>query len=142
MKKLFTLVATALTLGLASLTLAGSAVAQSSAPASAPATESAATPATTPAPAGDASAPAATGPTAMAPAPASASPASAASAAAAPVPNKGDVSWMLVATVLVIMMTLPGLALFYGGLVRSKNILSVLMQVFVTFSLISVLWFV
>ena len=78
----------------------------------------------------------------MAPAPASASPASAASAAAAPVPNKGDVSWMLVATVLVIMMTLPGLALFYGGLVRSKNILSVLMQVFVTFSLISVLWFV
>ena len=79
----------------------------------------------------------------MAPAPAAAAaPASAASAAAAPVPNKGDVSWMLVATVLVIMMTLPGLALFYGGLVRSKNILSVLMQVFVTFSLISVLWFV
>ncbi len=61
-------------------------------------------------------------------------------AAAAPVPNKGDVAWMLVATLLVIMMTVPGLALFYGGLVRSKNILSVLMQVMVTFSLIVVLW--
>jgi ammonium transporter, Amt family len=66
--------------------------------------------------------------------------ASAAPAAAAPVPNKGDVSWMLVSTLLVIMMAIPGLALFYGGLVRSKNILSVLMQVFVTFSLIVVLW--
>ena len=54
--------------------------------------------------------------------------------------NKGDVSWMLVSTLLVIMMTVPGLALFYGGLVRSKNILSVLMQVMVTFSLIVVLW--
>ncbi len=61
--------------------------------------------------------------------------------AAAPVPNKGDTSWMMVATVLVIMMSIPGLALFYGGLVRSKNMLSVLMQVFVTFSLIIVLWF-
>ena len=49
---------------------------------------------------------------------------------------------MLVSTVLVIMMSIPGLALFYGGLVRSKNMLSVLMQVFVTFSLITVLWFV
>jgi Amt family ammonium transporter len=58
-----------------------------------------------------------------------------------PVPNKGDVTaWMLVSTLLVIMMTVPGLALFYGGLVRSKNMLSVLMQVFVTFSLIVVLW--
>jgi Amt family ammonium transporter len=64
----------------------------------------------------------------------------AAPAAAAPVPNKGDVSWMLVSTLLVIMMAIPGLALFYGGLVRSKNMLSVLMQVFVTFSLITVLW--
>ena len=62
--------------------------------------------------------------------------------AAAPVPNKGDTSWMMVATLLVIMMSIPGLALFYGGLVRSKNMLSVLMQVFVTFSLIVVLWFV
>ena len=64
----------------------------------------------------------------------------ASAAASAPVPNKGDVSWMLVSTVLVIMMSIPGLALFYGGLVRSKNMLSVLMQVFVTFSLIVVLW--
>ncbi len=69
-----------------------------------------------------------------------AAPASAAASAAALVPNKGDVSWMLVSTLLVIMMAIPGLALFYGGLVRSKNILSVLMQVFVTFSLIIVLW--
>ena len=61
-------------------------------------------------------------------------------AAAAPVPNKGDVAWMIVATLLVIMMTVPGLALFYGGLVRSKNMLSVLMQVMVTFSMIVVLW--
>ena len=63
-------------------------------------------------------------------------------AAPAPVPNKGDTAWMMVATLLVIMMTVPGLALFYGGLVRSKNMLSVLMQVMVTFSLIVVLWFI
>ena len=62
-----------------------------------------------------------------------ASAAEAASAAAStPVANKGDVAWMLVATALVIMMSIPGLALFYGGLVRSKNMLSVLMQVFVS----------
>ena len=67
-------------------------------------------------------------------------PAAAASAAPAPVANKGDVAWMIVATALVIMMSIPGLALFYGGLVRSKNMLSVLMQVFVTFSMIVVLW--
>jgi ammonium transporter, Amt family len=54
--------------------------------------------------------------------------------------NKGDTAWMLAATALVVFMTVPGLALFYGGLVRSKNILSVLMQVFVTFSLIAILW--
>ena len=64
----------------------------------------------------------------------------AAPAAAAPVANKGDVAWMIVATLLVIMMAVPGLALFYGGLVRSKNMLSVLMQVTVTFSMIVVLW--
>src|SRR5436190_3940031 len=64
----------------------------------------------------------------------------AAGAASAPVPNKGDVAWMLVSTALVIMMSIPALALFYGGLVRSKNMLSVLMQVFVTFSMIVVLW--
>ncbi len=53
----------------------------------------------------------------------------AAAAAPTPVPDKGDTTWMLVSTVLVIMMTIPGLALFYGGLVRAKNMLSVLMQV-------------
>jgi Amt family ammonium transporter len=63
-----------------------------------------------------------------------------AAAAPAPVPNKGDVSWMLVSTALVIMMSVPALALFYGGMVRSKNALSVLMQVFVVFSLVTVLW--
>ena len=79
---------------------------------------------------------------ASAAAPTAAPASEAASAAAAPVANKGDVAWMIVATLLVIMMTVPGLALFYGGLVRSKNMLSVLMQVMVTFSLIVVLWFV
>ena len=63
-------------------------------------------------------------------------------ASAAPVPNKGDTAWMMLSTLLVIMMTVPGLALFYGGLVRSKNMLSVLMQVMVTFSMIVVLWFI
>jgi Amt family ammonium transporter len=77
------------------------------------------------------------------PAAAASAPAEAASAAAAlPVPNKGDTAWMTVATALVILMTIPGLALFYGGLVRSKNMLSVLMQVFMVFSLITVLWIV
>jgi len=56
--------------------------------------------------------------------------------------NKGDTAWMLIATILVILMTIPGLALFYGGLVRSKNMLSVLMQVFICFCMISVLWFI
>jgi Amt family ammonium transporter len=79
---------------------------------------------------------------ASAPADAASAAAPAASAAPAPVANKGDVGWMLVSTLLVIMMTVPGLALFYGGLVRSKNMLSVLMQVMVTFSMIVVLWMV
>ena len=74
---------------------------------------------------------------AAAPAAAVAAPAE---AAPAPVPNKGDTAWMTVATVLVILMTIPGLALFYGGLVRSKNMLSVLMQVFMIFAVILVLW--
>src|SRR3989338_4610078 len=65
-----------------------------------------------------------------------------AASAAAPVPNKGDTAWMLVATILVILMSLPGLALFYGGLVRVKNMLSVLAQVFAIFCLISILWVV
>jgi ammonium transporter, Amt family len=63
-----------------------------------------------------------------------------AAAASTPVANKGDTAWMIVATAFVIMMSIPGLALFYGGLVRSKNMLSVLMQVMVTFSMIVVLW--
>ena len=54
--------------------------------------------------------------------------------------NKGDTAWMFVATLLVVMMVIPGLALFYGGLVRAKNMLSVLMQVMMVFSLIIVLW--
>ncbi len=69
-----------------------------------------------------------------------AAPAVAPAAAPAPVPNKGDTGYMLIATVLVIMMSIPGLALFYGGLVRSKNMLSILMQVFCIFALIVVLW--
>jgi Amt family ammonium transporter len=79
-------------------------------------------------------------------APAEAAPAAAAEAApaeaapAAPSFDKGDIAWMLVSTLLVIMMAVPGLALFYGGMVRSKNILSVSMQIFVTFSLLSVLY--
>jgi ammonium transporter, Amt family len=60
--------------------------------------------------------------------------------APAPVPNKGDTAWMLMSTALVLFMAVPGLSLFYGGLVRSKNMLSVLMQTFVGFSLVSVLW--
>jgi Amt family ammonium transporter len=63
-----------------------------------------------------------------------------AAAAAAAVVEKGDVAWMMLSTLLVIMMAIPGLALFYGGLVRTKNMLSVLMQVMVVFSLIAVLW--
>src|SRR5262245_56885263 len=64
----------------------------------------------------------------------------AAAAAPAPTPNKGDVAWMLTSTALVLMMSVPALALFYGGMVRSKNALSMLMQVFVVFSLVTVLW--
>ncbi len=65
-----------------------------------------------------------------------------AAAAPAPVPNKGDTAWIMVCAALVILMSIPGLALFYGGLVRTKNMLSVLMQVFTIFSLITVLWVV
>ncbi len=57
-----------------------------------------------------------------------------------PVPDKGDTVWVLLATILVVLMTIPGLALFYGGMVRSKNVLSVFMQVFMTFCLIALLW--
>lgn len=61
-------------------------------------------------------------------------------APAAPVPDKGDTVWMMISTILVIMMVIPGLALFYGGLVRAKNMLSVLAQVFSIFCLIALLW--
>ncbi len=109
MKKLLA----SLTLGLSLLFGGSAAIAQ--APAAAPA-----------ATASEAAAPAAAAPAAAA----ASAPAAAASAAPAPVPNKGDVAWMIVATAFVIMMSIPGLALFYGGLVRSKNMLSILMQVF------------
>ena len=66
--------------------------------------------------------------------------AAAAAAAAAPIPNKGDTAWMLVSSLLVLMMSIPGLALFYGGLVRSKNMLSVLSQVFMIVALLGVIW--
>ncbi len=66
----------------------------------------------------------------------------AAAAPAGPKVDKGDTTWMMVATTLVILMTIPGLALFYGGMVRAKNTLSVLMQVLVTFCLIAVVWVV
>jgi len=89
---------------------------------------------------------AATAPVATAPAAAAtaAAPAAAleAAPAAAPVPDKGDNAWIMTSAALVILMSIPGLALFYGGLVRTKNMLSVLMQVFVIFSLITVLWVV
>jgi len=114
-----------LALGLAGLGFAGASLAADDA-----ASAATAAPAATTAPA------AAT----AAPATATAAVAAPASAAPAPQPNKGDVAWMIVATALVIMMSVPALALFYGGLVRSKNMLSVLMQVFVTFSMIVVLW--
>ena len=57
-----------------------------------------------------------------------------------PVPDKGDTAWMMTSTMLVILMTIPGLALFYGGMVRSKNVLSLLMQVFMIFCLVAILW--
>ena len=73
---------------------------------------------------------------------AASAPAQAASAPveATPTLSTGDTAWMLTSTMLVILMTIPGLALFYGGLARSKNMLSVLMQVFSIFSLITILW--
>ena len=79
---------------------------------------------------------------ATAAAPAATAPAPAPAEAKKVEPNKGDTAWMIVATALVLMMSIPGLALFYGGLVRTKNMLSVLMQVFVVCCLLTVLWFV
>ena len=106
------------------------------APAAKPAA-SASAPASAPAASTPAVAPAAVATPAAAPAAAEPAPAA---APAAPAPNKGDTAWMMVATLLVILMTIPGLALFYGGLVRSKNMLSILLQVFMIFALIIVLW--
>jgi len=127
MRKLLASLATSLALGLAVFGVADVALAQdaASAPAAAASAVMEAASAATPA---------------AAEAPADAASAEAAPAAAAPVPNKGDTAWMLVSTLIVVLMTVPGLALFYGGLVRSKNMLSVLMQVMVTFSMIVVLW--
>ncbi|MCP1607566.1 Amt family ammonium transporter [Pseudomonas citronellolis] len=62
--------------------------------------------------------------------------------AAAPVLNSGDTAWMLISSALVLMMTIPGLALFYGGMVRAKNVLSIMMQCFAITALISILWVV
>jgi Amt family ammonium transporter len=103
------------------LALGGFAVAQTAAPA---ATET----------------PAVTAPAAEAAPAAAVAAAAPAAAEVKPTVDKGDVAWMMVSTILVVMMVIPGLALFYGGLVRSKNMLSVLMQVMVVFSLITVLW--
>jgi len=109
--------------------------AQEAKPADAPAATATAPAAAAPeAPAAAEAAPVAA-PAATAPAAAEAAP-----AAPAPAPQKGDTAWMMVSTLLVILMTIPGLALFYGGLVRSKNMLSILMQVFMVFALIVVLW--
>jgi Amt family ammonium transporter len=63
-----------------------------------------------------------------------------AAAPAAPVPNKGDTAWMLISSALVLMMCVPGLALFYGGLVRTKNMLSVLTQVFAITCMVGLIW--
>ncbi len=81
-------------------------------------------------------------PAAAPPSPAAAAPVAAAASAALPAitVNKGDTAWMLVSTALVLMMSIPGLALFYGGLVRSKNMLSVLSQVFMIVALVSIVW--
>ena len=61
-------------------------------------------------------------------------------AADAPVPNKGDTAWMLISSALVLMMSIPGLALFYGGLVRTKNMLSILTQVFAIVCMVGIVW--
>ncbi len=94
-------------------------------------------------------APAAAAPASPAPAPAAAAPAAPAPAAAAPAApnpaafiNSGDNAWMLTSTALVLMMTIPGLALFYGGMVRKKNVLATLMQSFVITCLVTILWMI
>ncbi|WP_374336226.1 ammonium transporter [Methyloversatilis sp.] len=124
MKRFLSILCATLAIGLAAPVMAED-------PPAAPAATEAAAPAAAEAPAAPEAAPVA----------AEAAPAEAA-AAPAPSFNKGDTTWMMLATLLVVMMAVPGLALFYGGLVRSKNMLSILMQVMTVFSLIVVLWFV
>ncbi|MBY0453980.1 MAG: ammonium transporter [Burkholderiaceae bacterium] len=133
MKKLFA----SLLLGVGLLASTVPALAQT-APASEPASMTASAPAdkAAPAPAPEAAKPVA----AAAPAAAASAPAEAAPAAPVPKLDSGDTAWMLTSTLLVILMVIPGLALFYGGLARSKNMLSVLVQVFVIFALMTVLW--
>jgi Amt family ammonium transporter len=125
MKKILSILALVTTLGLG-FSFIGNTYAEDSAPAAeaAPVAEMAKAP--------EAAAPAA--------APAATEAAPAATAAPAPVPNKGDIAWMIVATVLVLMMCVPGLGLFYGGMVRQKNMLSVLMQTFMITCVLGVLW--
>jgi Amt family ammonium transporter len=138
MKRLLGLIALS-----ASLALGGVAYAQDKKPEAAPAASTAAPATSTPAAAG-AQAPAA-------PAPAAGAPAAAAAPAAPPAPDKpvliaadkvnsGDTAWMLTSMALVLMMTVPGLALFYGGMVRKKNVLATLMQSFAITCLVTVLW--
>ncbi|MFZ6771814.1 ammonium transporter [Undibacterium sp. SXout7W] len=119
-----------------SVAVADDAPAKAEAASAASVTAAAPAPASAPVAASAAVTPAAPAAPAVAADPAAAS----AAAAPAPVPNKGDTAWMMVSTLLVILMTIPGLALFYGGLVRSKNMLSILMQVFMIFAVIIVLW--
>src|SRR6476469_11044023 len=57
-----------------------------------------------------------------------------------PTPNKGDTAWMMISSVLVLLMTVPGLALFYAGLVRAKNVVSMLMQVFAIVCMVVLIW--
>ena len=123
MKQFFSTLMLLCALGFSGVTLAEDAAA----PAAAPAATEAAAPAAAP----DAAAPAAAPAEAAAPA---------AAAAPAPTPNKGDTAWMIAATVLVLLMCVPGLGLFYGGMVRSKNMLSVLMQTFMATAFLGVLW--
>jgi Amt family ammonium transporter len=124
----------ALAIALPLLVAGAAAVAQTPAPATPPAASAPA-----------AAAPAATTPAPAATAPATPAPAAAAAPAAPPKPpayNSGDTAWMLTSTALVLMMTIPGLALFYAGMVRKKNVLATLMQAFATTCLVSITWMV
>jgi Amt family ammonium transporter len=127
----------ALAVALPLLAAGAAAVAQTPAPAAPPA--AAAPAAATPAPA--VAAPATAAPAAT-PAPAPAAAPAAPAPAKPPAYNSGDTAWMLTSTALVLMMTIPGLALFYAGMVRKKNVLATLMQAFATTCLVSITWMV